>query len=70
MYYMADHTYGASGGMNIALDSFKAGFDKNGGQNRDLDRRINKYLGITLVRQNKPEEAKQHFIMRSKAVGL
>ena len=60
MYFMAGSTYGESGDVDMAIDFYKTGLEKIGGQNRNLDRRLNRNLGIMLVQQEKFEEAKQH----------
>lgn len=60
MYFMGGSTFGESGDIDMALDFYKTGLDKIGGQNRNLDRRLTRNLGIMLVQQNKPDEAKQY----------
>ena len=60
MYFMAGSTYGESGELDMAVDFYKTGIERAGGQDRNLDRRLNRNVGVMLVQQNKLEEAKQY----------
>lgn len=60
MYFMAGNTYGESGETDMALDFYKTALDRKDGQNWNLDRRLNRNVGMMLVQQNKHEEAKQY----------
>ncbi len=60
MFFMGGSLFGADGNIDMAVDFFKTGIERSGGQNQNLDRRLNRSLGIMLVQQERLDEAKPY----------
>ena len=60
MYFMAGSALGESGDIDMAVDFYKTGLEREGGRNRSLDLRLNRNVGMLLIQQEKFEDSKQH----------